>query len=87
MTLKEKNTAHTMQKVRNDMTNSEAVSLLMSNEYYNRGYKLGVSDVSDKIKRDIFNACSDSYHTPVRKLDCETIFEIIDKYRAGSEAE
>lgn len=43
-------------------------------------------DVLDKIKRDIFNACSDNYHMPVYKLDCDKIFEIIDKYKAeGSE--
>lgn len=42
-------------------------------------------DVLDKIKRDIFNACSDNYHMPVNKLDCDEIFEIIDKCKAESE--
>ena len=41
-----------------------------------------INDVLDKIKRDIFNACSDNYHMPVYKLDCDKIFEIIDKYKA-----
>lgn len=36
--------------------------------------------ILDKIKRDIFNACSDNYHMPVYKLNCDEIFEIIDKY-------
>lgn len=67
------------------MTNSEAVSLLMNSKYYKQGYKQGVSDVTDKIKRDIFNACTDSYHMPVHKLDCEKIFEIIDKCKGSEE--
>lgn len=37
--------------------------------------------VLNKIKRDVFNACSDHYHMPVHKLDCDEIFEIIDKYK------
>lgn len=41
--------------------------------------------VLDKIKRDVFNACSDNYHMPVYKLDCDEIFDIIDKYKAESE--
>lgn len=56
---------------------------------YKDGYKDGGSDeVLNKIKRDIFSACSDNYHMPVYKLDCDEIFEIINKYTAeGSEAE
>lgn len=55
---------------------------------YSKGYKDGVSEVLDKIKRDVFNACSDNYHMPVYKLGCDEIFEIINKYTAeGSEAE
>ena len=42
-------------------------------------------EVLDKIKRDVFNACSDNYHMPVYKLDCEKIFEIIDKCKAEGE--
>lgn len=42
-------------------------------------------EVLDEIKRDIFNACSDNYHMPVYKLDCDKIFEIIDKYKAEQE--
>lgn len=44
-----------------------------------------VNDVLDKIKRDIFNACSDNYHMPVHKLDCDKIFEIINKYEKKEE--
>ena len=51
-------------------------------------YSDGASEVIDKIKRDVFNACSDNYHMPVYKLGCDEIFEIINKYTAeGSEAE
>ena len=42
---------------------------------------LTVTDVLDKIKADIFNACSDNYHMPVYKLSCDEIFNIIDKYK------
>lgn len=38
--------------------------------------------ILDKIKRDVFNACCDNYHMPVYKLDCDEIFEIIDKYKS-----
>ena len=41
--------------------------------------------VLDKIKAEIFNACSDNYHMPVYNLSCEEIFEILDKYKAESE--
>ena len=41
--------------------------------------------VLNRIKRVIFNACSDNYHMPVYKLGCDEIFEIIDKYAAESE--
>lgn len=71
------------------MSNSEAVSLLMNNEYYNRGYKQGykqgVSDVLDKIKAEIQNlrncscSCSDGI--------IDDVEDIIDKYKAESEAE
>ena len=43
--------------------------------------------ILDKIKADIFNACSDNYHMPVNSLICDQIFEIIDQYRAESEVE
>ena len=44
--------------------------------------------VLDKIKRDVFNACSDNYHMPVYKLNCDEIFEIINKHMAeGSDKE
>lgn len=48
---------------------------------YDIGYAKGRADVLDNIKADIFNACSDKYHMPVYKLDCDDIFTIIDKYR------
>lgn len=41
--------------------------------------------VFDKIKRDIFSACCDSYNMPIYKLTCDEIFEIIDKYKVKSE--
>ena len=49
-----------------------------------KGHGDSIDDVLDKIKRDIFDACSDNYHMPVYKLDCDTIFEIIDKYQEKS---
>ena len=39
-------------------------------------------NVPDKIRAEIFNACSDNYHMPVYELSCEEIFEIIDKHLA-----
>ena len=41
--------------------------------------------ILDKIKAEIFNACSDNYHMPVYKLSCEEIFEIIDKCRGDTD--
>lgn len=41
--------------------------------------------VLDKIKAEIFNACSDNYHMPVYNLNCEQIFDIIDKYKTEIE--
>lgn len=35
------------------MTNSDAVSLLMNSQYYEQGYKQGVSDVLDKIRAEV----------------------------------
>lgn len=67
------------------MTNSEAVSLLMNSEYYNKGYKQGVSDVLDKIIAEIQNlrncscSCSDGI--------IDDVEDIIDKYKAESESE
>ena len=46
--------------------------------------KNNINEVLDKIKRDVFNACSDNYHMPVYKLGCDEIFEIINKYKAES---
>lgn len=83
------------------MTNEEAIKTLKGEawiscaEKWNEALDMAIKaldqepcgdDVLDKIKRDIFNACSDNYHMPVYKLDCDKIFEIIDKYKAeGSE--
>lgn len=44
--------------------------------------------ILDKIKRDVFDACSDHYfYIPVRRLNYEEIFEIIDEYKEESEGE
>ena len=43
------------------------------------------TDILDKIKQDIFNACCDIYHMPVYDLDYVEIFEIIDRYKTESE--
>ncbi len=66
------------------MTNSEAVSLLMSNEYYNRGYKQGASDVLDKIKAEIGQTLLDD--ACMQEHSVEKCLSIIDKYKAESEA-
>ena len=49
-------------------------------EFADRCRECGREKVLDKIKGDIFNVCSDNYHMPVHKLNCDEIFEIIDKY-------
>ena len=56
-------------------------------EFADRCRECGREKVLDKIKAEIFNACSDNYHMPVYNLSCEQIFEIIDKYKAESEVE
>ena len=56
------------------MTNSEAVSMLMNNQYYNQGYKQGASDVLDKIKDEIVELRS---RQNVGVMEC---LDIIDKY-------
>lgn len=48
---------------------------------FDKGYEQGKADVLDKIRAEIFNACSDKYHMPVYTLSCDEIFEIIDNYR------
>jgi hypothetical protein len=59
---------------------------MIIDERYRFSYdKKETNDVLDSIKRDIFNACSDNYHMPVYKLDCDEIFGIIDKYKSESE--
>ena len=63
------------------MTNSEAVSLLMNNQYYNQGYNKGVSDVLDKIRAEI----EFEVDHRTNMLCAEDVFEIIDKYREESE--
>lgn len=65
------------------MTNSEAVSLLMSNQYYERGYKQGVSDVLDKIRAELIQ----SIQNGTLKIESgnEELFRIIDKYKRESE--
>ena len=44
-----------------------------------------INDVLDKIKRDVFNACSDAYYMPVYKLNIDEISEIMDKYKKKEE--
>lgn len=65
------------------MTNSEAVSLLMNSEYYNKGYKQGVSDVLDKIIAEIQNLRNCSCSSSDGIID--DVEDIIDKYKAESE--
>ena len=40
----------------------------------------GINEVLSNIKIEIFKACCDSYNMPINKLNCDTIFEIIEKY-------
>lgn len=68
------------------MTNSEAVSLLMNSEYYNKGYKQGVSDVLDKIKAEI-KTLSKKYWYCEHAADLDEVLEILDKYKRESEGE
>lgn len=68
------------------MTNSEAVILPMSSEYYKQGYKQGVSDVLDKIKVEIEQKCCITVgreNDPAITL--YDVFQIIDKYKRESE--
>ena len=63
------------------MTNQEQYELICEKaKKYDRLVR-----VLDKIRAEIFNACSDNYHMPVYTLSCDEIFEIIDKYKAESE--
>ena len=69
------------------MTNSEAVSMLMNSQYYNQGYKQGVSDVLDKIRaeieQDAFKDVNGSKYIFVDRVN-----QIIDKYKSeGSNKE
>ena len=63
------------------MTNSEAVSLLMNNQYFKQGYKQGVSDVLDKIKTEI----EFEIDHRTNMLCAEDVFAILDKYKSESE--
>lgn len=62
----------------------------MKNQYeidYQQGYDTANEEWLDRMNRiraEIFNACSDSYHMPVYRLSCEEIFEIIDKHEEES---
>ena len=78
------------------MTKSETVSLLMNSQYYEQGYKKGVSDVLGKIRDEI-----ESQREEVSKKHSEDdglsnyyfglndglkdARDIIDKYRGESE--
>ena len=65
------------------MTNSEAVILLMSSEYYKQGYKQGVSNVLDKIKAEIKELQLIGYATVdgKREIASRAVMQIIDKYK------
>ena len=66
------------------MTNSDAVSLLMHNQYYEQGYEQGVSDVLDKIRAEIEDLTYYSWEISPRTV-IDDVLEIIDKYKAESE--
>lgn len=71
------------------MTNSEAVSMLMNNQYYNQGYKQGVSDVLDSIRVEVESMDFDfgDYYDHTSTI-IEMMCEVIDKYKPeGSKAE
>lgn len=68
------------------MTNSEAVSLLMNSEYYNKGYKQGVSDVLDKIKAEIKTLLKKYWYCE-HAADLNEVLEIIDKYKESENVE
>jgi hypothetical protein len=72
---------------RGNMTNSEAVDLLMSSQYYERGYKQGVSDVLDKIRAEIAELHLIGYATVdgKREIASRAVMQIIDKYMSESE--
>ena len=61
------------------MTNSDAVSLLMNNQYYKQGYEQGVSDVLDKIRAEI----EFEIDHRTNMLCAEDVFEIIDNHTKG----
>ncbi len=65
------------------MTNSKAVNLLMNSQYYEQGYKQGVSDILDKIRAELIQ----SIQNGTLKIESgnEELFRIINKYNAESE--
>ena len=65
------------------MSNSEAVSLLMNNQYYKQGYRQGVADVLDKIKTEI----EFEVDHRTNMLCAEDVFAILDKYKLESEVQ
>lgn len=64
------------------MTNSEAVSMLMNNQYYNQGYKQGVSDVLDSIRAEVESMDFDfgDYYDHTSTI-IEMMCKVIDKYK------
>ena len=56
------------------MSNSEAVSLLMNNQYYEQGYKQGSSDILNKIRAEI----EFEVDHRTNMLCAEDVFQIID---------
>lgn len=63
------------------MTNSEAVSILMNNQYYSQGYKQGASEVINKIRTEI----EFEVDHRTNMLCAEDVFAILDKYKSESE--
>ena len=64
------------------MTNSEAVSMLMNNQYYNQGYKQGASDVLDSIRVEVESMDFDfgDYYDHTSTI-IEMMCKVIDKYK------
>ena len=69
------------------MTNSEAVGLLMNSQYYERGYKQGVTDVLNKISAEIEQLREDykAYWEMEEANALDNALTILNKYKAESE--
>lgn len=69
------------------MTHSEAVNLLMNSQYYEQGYKQGVSDVLDKIRAEIESYIDKEKLAFGGQFDSalNLALKIVDKYKTKSE--